>query len=71
VRGTTAAGADGGYHLISDAGLRFPFSSADALARLQYQESQAKPVPMSFVTLLPAGPVLDPKAAAVEHAGAK
>jgi hypothetical protein len=58
------------YTLVTDSGLRFPIANADAVNRLGYVVASAVPVPLPFVTLLPAGPALDPTAAAVEYPGA-
>ncbi|MDA3647483.1 type VII secretion protein EccB [Saccharopolyspora indica] len=69
VRASTAAGTAGTHTLITDAGLAYPFSSPEAVRRLRYDPATAPSVPKPFVDLLPAGPVLDPAAAALEHRG--
>lgn len=70
VKATTSAGQDGAYVLITETGQRYRISSADAVARLGYRIEDASPLPLPFVTLLPAGPTLDPQAAATEYTGA-
>ncbi|HTI27206.1 MAG TPA: type VII secretion protein EccB [Kutzneria sp.] len=69
VRASSAAGQDGVLTLVTDSGQRFPIPSADAASRLHFDPSAARNVPLPFVTLLPAGPTLDPTAAAKEFAG--
>jgi type VII secretion protein EccB len=69
VLATTTAGADGGYNLITESGQRFPITSADAVARLQFAPASASRLPLPFVALLPSGPALDPQAAAREYTG--
>ncbi|MDT0266245.1 type VII secretion protein EccB [Streptomyces sp. DSM 44915] len=69
VRATTSAGTGGTYTLITDSGTAYPFASPDAVTRLGYQPDAAPSVPQSYVGLLPAGPVLDPQAAAREQRG--
>jgi Type VII secretion system ESX-1, transport TM domain B len=69
VRASSSGGADGVLTLVTDAGLRFPVSSTDALSRLGYDAGSAVRVPQPFTSLLPAGPVLDTTAAAKEYSG--
>jgi type VII secretion protein EccB len=70
VRAVATGGVDGVYTLVTDSGLRFTITNADAVGRLGYDPKSAAPVPLPFVTLLPAGPGLDPTAAGIEYAGA-
>ncbi|EWM15198.1 type VII secretion protein EccB [Kutzneria sp. 744] len=69
VKASSAAGQDGVLTLVTDSGQRFPIPSADAASRLHFDPNAAKNVPLPFVTLLPAGPTLDPTAAAEEFPG--
>ena len=69
VRATTAAGGDGALTLVTDSGLRFAVPTPDAAVRLRYDPAAAPAVPAPFVALLPAGPALDPEAAAREFSG--
>jgi type VII secretion protein EccB len=70
VKASATGGVNGVYTLITDSGLRFPITNADAVSRLGYDPGSAVPVPLPFVDLLPAGPALDPTAAGTEYAGA-
>lgn len=70
VKAVGSGGVDAVYTLVTDSGLRFPVTDADAVGRLGYNPASAVPVPLPFVQLLPAGPGLDPTAAATEYAGA-
>lgn len=69
VLATSSSGQDGTFTLVTDAGQRFPISSAEAVSRLRYDPGAAVRIPLPFVALLPAGPVLDPDAAAREVPG--
>jgi type VII secretion protein EccB len=69
VLATTSAGEDGGYTLVTESGQRFPIASPDAVARLHLNPAAASHLPLPFVALLPAGPTLDPDAAAQEFPG--
>ncbi|WP_433222854.1 type VII secretion protein EccB [Microtetraspora malaysiensis] len=51
------------YFLVTDQGRRFAVASADLLADLGYQVSDAAPVPTQILHLIPEGPALDPAAA--------
>jgi type VII secretion protein EccB len=70
VKAVGSGGVDAVYTLVTDSGLRFAITNADAVGRLGYDPTAAVPVPLPFVNLLPAGPGLDPTAAAAEYAGA-
>jgi type VII secretion protein EccB len=83
VRATTSSGQDGAYVLVTEVGQRYEVTSgdpgtqggdnvtsADAVARLGFNPTNASPLPLPFVALLPAGPALDPHAAGQEYAGA-
>jgi hypothetical protein len=70
VKAVGSGGVDAVYTLVTDSGLRFSITNADAVGRLGYNPSTAITVPLPFVKLLPAGPGLDPNAAATEYAGA-
>jgi hypothetical protein len=70
VKAVGSGGVDAVYTLITDSGLRFSITNADAVRRLGYNPSDAVAVPLPFVQLLPAGPGLDPTSAATEYAGA-
>ncbi|WP_129837678.1 type VII secretion protein EccB [Streptomyces sp. RFCAC02] len=67
VLATASGGTGGTYTLITDAGVAFPFTSAEAVQRLRYAPGDAPSMPRAFVDLLPAGPLLDPEAAAREQ----
>jgi ESX secretion system ATPase EccB len=69
VRATTSAGQDGAFVLVTETGQQYRISSADATGRLGYDPNNAVPLPLPFVNLLPAGPTLDPDAAAKEYTG--
>ncbi|RKN10971.1 type VII secretion protein EccB [Streptomyces radicis] len=69
VRAVSSAGAGGTYTLVTDGGTAYPFASDEAVERLRYRPGDAPSVPRSFVALLPAGPALDPRAAAQEQRG--
>ena len=69
VRATTASGGDGALTLVTDSGQRFAVPTPDAATRLRYDPAAARSVPAPFVRLLPAGPALDPEAAAREFTG--
>ena len=69
VRATTASGGDGALTLVTDSGQRFAVPTPDAATRLRYDPAVARSVPAPFVRLLPAGPALDPEAAAREFTG--
>ena len=51
------------YYLITEQGERFPFRSADLVARLGYDTSAAVPMTSSLLGLIPEGPILDTAAA--------
>jgi ESX secretion system ATPase EccB len=69
VRATTSSGQDGAYTLVTETGQRYPITSRDAVSRLQLNPITASQLPLPFVVLLPAGPTLDPTAAAQEFPG--
>lgn len=69
-RATATGGVDGVFTLVTDSGLRFGITNADAVNRLGYPPASAVRVPLPFVALLPSGPGLDPTAASAEYAGA-
>jgi type VII secretion protein EccB len=69
VRATTSSGTGGTYTLVTDSGVAYPFASPDAVERLGYQPADAPSLPSGFARLLPAGPLLDPDAAAREQTG--
>jgi hypothetical protein len=69
VRATASAGSGGTHTLVTDGGTAYPFVSADAVTRLGYDPAGAPSVPSAYVRLLPAGPLLDPAAAAREQRG--
>ncbi|RKN45607.1 type VII secretion protein EccB [Streptomyces hoynatensis] len=69
VRATASAGTGGTDTLVTDSGMAYPIASAEAVQRLGYDPREAPAMPRAFVGLLPAGPVLDPDAAARELAG--
>lgn len=66
VKGTTASGVDGRFALVTEVGVRCAISTPDAVKRLGFSAESAPLVPTPFLALLPAGPVLDPEAAAKE-----
>jgi type VII secretion protein EccB len=69
VRATTSAVGSGTYTLITDGGLAYPLASPDAVERLGYVPAEAPSMPTAYVSLLPSGPVLDPRAAGEEQRG--
>jgi type VII secretion protein EccB len=69
VKATTSAGLDGAYVLVTETGQRYRISSSNATVRLGFDPNNASPLPLPFVNLLPAGPNLDPQAAAQEYTG--
>lgn len=69
VRATASSGGDGALTLVTDTGQRFAVPTPDAATRLHYDPAAARAVPAPFVTLLPAGPALDPEQAAREFTG--
>jgi hypothetical protein len=69
VRASTASGGDGTLTLVTDSGQRYAVPTPDAATRLRYDPAAARPIPAPFVRLLPAGPALDPPAAAREFTG--
>lgn len=69
VRATTASGGDGALNLVTDSGQRYAVPSPDAAVRLRYDPAAAPGVPAPFVSLVPAGPALDPASAAREFTG--
>ncbi|MFD5318815.1 type VII secretion protein EccB [Streptomyces sp. NPDC127098] len=69
VRAATSGGAGGTHTLVTDGGTAYPFASPDAVERLGYDPDAAPSMPTAYVALLPAGPVLDPEAAAEERRG--
>ena len=70
VRSATSAGSAGTHTLVTSGGLAYPVASADAVRRLGYPPEDIPALPSAFVDLLPAGPLLDPEAAAEEQHGA-
>jgi type VII secretion protein EccB len=52
-----------GFSLVTDTGRRYPVPSTDALDALGYQGVQPVRLPAAMLTLLPAGPALDPAGA--------
>ncbi|TDC22463.1 type VII secretion protein EccB [Streptomyces sp. 8K308] len=69
VRAAASGGAGGTHTLVTDGGTAYPFASPDAVERLGYDPTSAPSMPTAYVALLPAGPVLDPEAAAEERRG--
>ncbi|UED83399.1 type VII secretion protein EccB [Streptomyces profundus] len=69
VRSTASGGSAGTYTLVTDGGIAYPLSSAEAVTRLGYDPATAPSLPSAYVDLLPTGPVLDPWAAAREQGG--
>lgn len=51
------------YYLIAEKGPKFPFKSADLVAKLGYDTADAVPLPPNLLRLIPDGPVLDTTAA--------
>ncbi len=70
VRATATGGVLGVYTLVTDAGIAYPVPTSDAVGRLGLSAPSAERLPLPFLDLLPAGPALDPRAAAAEYAGA-
>ncbi|MFC5823955.1 type VII secretion protein EccB [Nonomuraea insulae] len=52
------------YYLVTPEGRRYAVPGADVLNKLGYDASQATPVPVNVLQLIPEGPVLDPARAA-------
>ncbi|HEY3611187.1 MAG TPA: type VII secretion protein EccB [Pseudonocardiaceae bacterium] len=63
-----AGGTTPTTYLITDAGMKYPVPSADALKALGYGAATAQPVAGTLLALLPTGPSLDPAAARQEVA---
>jgi hypothetical protein len=63
-----AGGTTPTTYLITDAGMKYPVPSADALKSLGYGGATARPVAGTLLALLPTGPSLDPAAAGREVA---
>ncbi len=53
-----------GYCLVTDLGIRYAVASDDVLTMLGYQAADAVAMPAALIRLIPAGPALDPAAAA-------
>jgi hypothetical protein len=51
------------WFIVNDAGISFPLPSKDTVEKLGYDVKDAAPVPTAVMSLLPTGPLLDPKAA--------
>ena len=65
VRSQSAADApDGALGLITDLGVRYPVPSLEALGMLGYADAAPVRRPAAVVSLVAAGPALDPAAAA-------
>jgi type VII secretion protein EccB len=62
-RGVLVRLSTGGLSLVTDAGKRFPFVSDDPPTAFGYTSAQAVTLPSALVSLVPAGPALDPLAA--------
>jgi hypothetical protein len=59
----SATAPAGSLQLVTDAGIRFPVPTVEALAALGYDASAAVEMPAALVQRIPAGPTLDPAAA--------
>ncbi|MEV4470730.1 type VII secretion protein EccB [Nonomuraea sp. NPDC049504] len=57
-------GAVRSYYLITQEGRRYAVPGKEALSKLGYTTTQATPVPLNLLQLIPEGPVLDPARAA-------
>ncbi|MFB9475669.1 type VII secretion protein EccB [Nonomuraea salmonea] len=57
-------GAVRSYYLITQEGRRYAVPGKEALSKLGYATTQATPVPLNLLQLIPEGPVLDPARAA-------
>jgi type VII secretion protein EccB len=65
VRAMASANAPtGALQLVTDAGIRFPVPTVEALASLGYDAAGAVAMPAALVQRIPDGPTLDPAAAA-------
>jgi hypothetical protein len=62
---SSSSSVAGTYDLVTDNGVRYGVPTVAALHMLGYQEQQAVSMPAGLVSRIPAGPTLDPKAAAV------
>jgi type VII secretion protein EccB len=62
---SSSSSLTGTYALVTDNGVRYGVPTVAALHMLGYQEQQAVSMPAGLVSRIPAGPTLDPKAAAV------
>ncbi len=60
---TSPAATAGPYHLVTDIGIRYAVPSEEVLKMLGYATARVVDVPAALVTLIPAGPALDPAAA--------
>jgi type VII secretion protein EccB len=59
----SATAPAGALNLVTDAGIRFPVPTVEALQALGYSASDAVDMPAALVQRIPAGPTLDPAAA--------
>lgn len=66
---TSPTATTGPYYLISDLGIRYAVPAAAVLETLGYPAQDAIDVPAALVSRLPAGPTLDPAAAALPATG--
>ncbi len=51
------------WYIVNDAGICFQLSSQDTAKKLGYDTNDAAPLPKTILSLIPTGPLLDPKAA--------
>jgi hypothetical protein len=68
-RGAVVSAVPGALSVVSEMGIRYPVPGADVLAMLGYEGVSPVRIPSNVVTLLPAGPVLDPVTARTPAGG--
>lgn len=68
VRAAASADFDSpAFYLVTDEGRRYQVAGRDTLRMLGYADTSAQRVPSAVLTLVPEGPLLDPRAARTEH----
>lgn len=66
---TLLRSSDGRLHLLTEAGVAYPVSDAEAVRRLGYPTEEALDVPPAVVALLPVGPELSVTAGSATYPG--
>jgi hypothetical protein len=60
----TPEATGGSFHLVTDQGIRYPLAAPEVARMLGYNHTAAVRLPSTLLDRLPAGPALDPVAAA-------